>query len=409
MPEPSAARLDEIRALLTHLPGPDLDAGSAAATRERQLTKPAGSLGRLEELAAWLATWQGRHPPRIDHPRTVVFAANHGVAARGVSAYPASVTAQMVQNFIAGGAAVNQLCRAVDADLRVYEMNLDTPTTDIVEAPAMSEEECARAIAYGMMAVEPGIDALAVGEMGIANTTIAAALCMALFGGDAAEWTGPGTGVVGAALEQKREVVAAAVARHRPEAGDPFELLRRLGGLEFAAMAGAILAARMGRVPVVLDGVSAGAAVAGVAEGDEEDRGADPDIDEIEGEAGEEIIGAEDIPEQHRPHALEHIGRGQGPAHRLQPAGQRRHRVIDAGQRRDREDDGPGEALRAHAVTQDAAADRQAEAPAHRRQHDDKGDERQPHREDRIIVERDRQQRRRHDTDRHPDDAHREQ
>src|SRR5437870_302659 len=265
MPEPVAS-LDEIRALMAHLPGPDLEAGTAAATRERQLTKPAGALGRLEELAAWLATWQARHPPRIDHPRTVVFAANHGVAARGVSAYPAAVTAQMVQNFIAGGAAVNQLCRIVDADLRVYEMNLDTPTADIVEMPAMSEAECARAIAYGMMAVEPGIDALAVGEMGIANTTVAAALCMGLFGGDAAEWTGPGTGIVGAALEKKREVVAAAVARHRPVdqggASDPFDILRRLGGLEFAAMAGAILAARMGRVPVVLDGFCAGAAAA---------------------------------------------------------------------------------------------------------------------------------------------------
>ena len=257
-----APRLDEIRALLAHLPGPDLDAGGAAATRERELTKPAGALGRLEELAAWLATWQARHPPRLDHPRTVVFAGNHGVAARGVSAYPAAVTAQMVQNFIAGGAAVNQLCRVIDADLRVYEMNLETPTADIVDGPAMSEEECAGAIAYGMMAVEPGIDALAVGEMGIANTTIAAALCLALFGGEAADWTGPGTGVAGAALDQKRAVVAAAVARHRAEADEPFELLRRLGGLEFAAMAGAILAARMGRVPVVLDGFSAGAAAA---------------------------------------------------------------------------------------------------------------------------------------------------
>ena len=269
MPEP-AASLDEIRTLLAHLPGPDIEAGSAAAAREARLTKPEGALGRLEELAAWLATWQGRHPPRIEHPRTVVFAANHGVAARGVSAYPAAVTAQMVQNFISGGAAVNQLCRVVDADLRVYEMNLDTPTGDIVEGPAMTEEECARAIAYGMMAVEPGIDALAIGEMGIANTTVAAALCMGLFGGEAAEWTGPGTGVAGAALQNKRKVVAAAVARHRSgtkpgtgdKAGDPFEMLRQLGGLEFAAMAGAILAARMGRVPVVLDGFSAGAAAA---------------------------------------------------------------------------------------------------------------------------------------------------
>ena len=261
MAEP-VANLDEIRSLLAQSPGPDLEAGAAAAARQAQLTKPAGSLGRLEELAIWLATWQARHPPRLDHPRTLVFAGNHGVAARGVSAYPASVTAQMVQNFVAGGAAVNQLCRVFDAGLKVYEMNLDTPTGDIVEGPAMTEEECGRAIAYGMMAVEPGIDALAVGEMGIANTTIAAALCLALFGGDAAGWTGPGTGVVGAALEKKREVVAAAAARHRPEAGDPFDVLRRLGGLEFAAMAGAILAARMGRVPVVLDGFCAGAAAA---------------------------------------------------------------------------------------------------------------------------------------------------
>src|SRR5438477_12837795 len=198
MPEPAvslpavslpAISLEEIRALMAHLPGPDLEAGAAAALREAQLTKPAGALGRLEELAAWLATWQARHPPRLDHPRTVVFAGNHGVAARGVSAYPPAVTAEMVQNFIAGGAAVNQLCRTVDADLRVYEMNLDVPTGDIVDGPAMTEEECGRAIAYGMMAVEPGIDALAVGEMGIANTTIAAALCLALFGGDAAIWT----------------------------------------------------------------------------------------------------------------------------------------------------------------------------------------------------------------------------
>src|SRR5579862_1605807 len=225
------ANLDEIRALFGHLPGPDLEAGTAAALHERQLTKPAGALGRLEELSHWLATWQGRHPPLLDHPRTCVFAGNHGVAALGVSAYPAAVTAQMVQNFITGGAAVNQLCRSVDADLRVYEMNLDEPTGDIVAGPAMSEEECARAIAYGMMAVEPGIDALAIGEMGIANTTVAAALCLALFGGDAAAWTGPGTGVVGAALANKREVVAAAVAHHQAEMGDPFDVLRRLGGL----------------------------------------------------------------------------------------------------------------------------------------------------------------------------------
>ena len=251
-----------MRALLAQLPGPDLEAGSAAAARQAQLTKPPGSLGRLEELAIWLATWQARHPPRVEHPRTVVFAGNHGVAARGVSAYPASVTAQMVQNFIAGGAAVNQLCRIVDADLRVYEMNLDQPTGDIAAGPAMSEEECAKAMAYGMMSVEPGIDALAVGEMGIGNTTSAAALCAALFGGDATLWTGPGTGVVGESLDNKRRVVGEAVALHRPAASDPFDMLRRLGGLELAAITGAVMAARLGRTPVVLDGYAATAAAA---------------------------------------------------------------------------------------------------------------------------------------------------
>jgi nicotinate-nucleotide--dimethylbenzimidazole phosphoribosyltransferase len=254
--------LDEIRALMTHLPGPDLAAGSEATLHQAQLTKPAGALGRLEELAIWLATWQARHPPRLDHPRTLVFAGNHGVAARGVSAYPAAVTAQMVQNFIAGGAAVNQLCRVFDVGLKVYEMNLDRPTADIVVEPAMSEEECAKAMAYGMMAVEPGIDTLALGEMGIGNTTTAAALCGGLFGGDAEMWTGPGTGVAGAALEAKRAAVGEAIARHRPAASDPFDLLRRLGGLELAAITGAVMAARLGRVPVVLDGFVSTAAAA---------------------------------------------------------------------------------------------------------------------------------------------------
>jgi nicotinate-nucleotide--dimethylbenzimidazole phosphoribosyltransferase len=252
--------LDEMRALLRELPGPDLEAGTAAALREAHLTKPAGALGRLEEIAAWFATWQGKHPPVLHRPRTAVFAANHGVAARGVSAYPAAVTAQMVANFVAGGAAINQLCRSVDADLRVYEMALENPTQDFTETAAMDEAECARAMAYGMMAVEPGIELLALGEMGIANTTAASALCCALFGGSAAEWVGPGTGVAGEALRHKIAIVDAALALHRPDLGDPFDALRRLGGLEFAAIAGAIMAARLARVPVVLDGFACTAA-----------------------------------------------------------------------------------------------------------------------------------------------------
>jgi nicotinate-nucleotide--dimethylbenzimidazole phosphoribosyltransferase len=246
--------LEEIRRLFAEFPGPDLEAGTAAAEREARLTKPAGSLGRLEELSRWLAIWQGQHPPRVEHPRTAVFAGNHGVAALGVSAYPSEVTAQMVQNFVSGGAAVNQLCRVFDADLRVYEMALEQPTKDFTQEPAMDDGECARAMAYGMMAVEAGVDVLCLGEMGIGNSTSAAALANALFGGAAEDWTGPGTGVAGAALTAKIEVVRAGVARHADKADDPLALLAALGGQELAAIAGAVIAARIARMPVVLDG-----------------------------------------------------------------------------------------------------------------------------------------------------------
>lgn len=257
-----APTLAEIRRLLSELPGPDLESATTVMQREIQLTKPQGSLGRLEELTVWLATWQGRNPPRVDHPRVAVFAGNHGVAALGVSAYPASVTAQMVQNFIQGGAAVNQLAAQADADLRVYELDLDSPTADFTQGPAMTEEACARAIAYGMMAVEPGVDVLCLGEMGIGNTTSAAALSLALFGGEAVDWVGPGTGLDAAGLARKTAVVAAGVAANADGLADPFEALRRLGGYELAAMVGAIMAARLGRVPVVLDGYVATAAAA---------------------------------------------------------------------------------------------------------------------------------------------------
>lgn len=254
--------LDEIRALLPAMPDADHEAAEAAAGREATLTKPAGSLGRLEEITAWLAAWQGRHPPAVDHARVCVFAGNHGVAARGVSAFPQEVTAQMVQNFVNGGAAVNRLCEIADADLRVFEMDLEHPTADFTEGPAMTDEACARAMAYGMMAVEPGIDLLCLGEMGIGNTTVAAALCLALFGGEAVDWTGPGTGVAGEALTRKTAVVAEGAARHAEARNDPLDIMRRLGGNELAAIAGAVLAARMGRVPVLLDGFASTAAAA---------------------------------------------------------------------------------------------------------------------------------------------------
>ncbi len=251
------ADLDEIRGLMRALPGPDAGSAEKARAREAQLTKPAGALGRLEALAEWAAAWQGRHPAKLDRPRVAVFAANHGIAARGVSAYPPEVTAQMVANFQRGGAAVNQLCLAHDAELRVYEMALDHPTNDFTAEPAMGEADVATALAYGMMAVEEGVDLLCLGEMGIGNSTSAAALAHALFGGTAEDWTGPGTGVAGEALAAKVKAVADGVARHGAEIADPFDALRRLGGLELAAIAGAVVAARMGRVPVILDGYAA--------------------------------------------------------------------------------------------------------------------------------------------------------
>ena len=250
----SIASFDEVRLLIDELPGPDYDSRSAALEREAKLTKPEGALGKLEQIVPWLAAWQGEYPPKINHPRTAVFAANHGVANLGVSAFPSSVTEQMVQNFISGGAAVNQLCKVFDSDLRVYELALDQPTNDFTKGPAMSEEECAHAMAYGMMAVEPGLDILCLGEMGIGNTTSASALSLALFGGNAKDWVGSGTGISSDSLVKKIKIVQQACELHGNMKGDPLAIFAALGGLELAAIAGAILAARLAKVPVVLDG-----------------------------------------------------------------------------------------------------------------------------------------------------------
>jgi nicotinate-nucleotide--dimethylbenzimidazole phosphoribosyltransferase len=259
----SISSVADIRALLASLPGPDAAAEGAWAAREPQLTKPAGSLGRLEEVSGWLSAWQGRHPPRMDAPAARVFAGNHGVAALGVSAFPAEVTVQMVANFRHGGAAINQLCKTFGIGLDVLALDLDRPTADFTKGPAMDEAEFVAAFRAGMDSVPDGADVLVVGEMGIGNTTPAAAISAALFGGEAADWTGRGTGVEGGALARKIEVVAEGVARHKGQ--PPLEILRRLGGRELAAMAGAVLAARLKRVPVLLDGYVTTAAVAPLA------------------------------------------------------------------------------------------------------------------------------------------------
>jgi nicotinate-nucleotide--dimethylbenzimidazole phosphoribosyltransferase len=253
---------DDIRALIATMPGPDADAVAQTRARDKELTKPPGSLGRLEMIVEWLAAWQQRHPPKVERPVVAVFAGNHGVVAQGVAAYPQAVTAQMVANFQSDGAAVNQICKTFDLGLKVFELALEVPTNDITQDAAMSEKDCAATMAYGMEAISNGCDLLCIGEMGIGNTTIAAALACGLFGGTGADWVGPGTGVDGEGLKRKASAVDRAIALHKESLGDPLEVLRRLGGRELAAMAGAILGARMNHVPVLIDGYVATAAAA---------------------------------------------------------------------------------------------------------------------------------------------------
>ena len=253
---------DDIRALLNNLPEADADAVAATRARDNQLTKPPGALGRLEDIVEWLAAWQQQSPPKMERPVVAVFAGNHGVVAQGVAAYPQAVTAQMVANFQNDGAAVNQMCKTYDLGLKVFELALEVPTQDITQGAALEEADCAATMAYGMEAVAGGCDLLCIGEMGIGNTTIAAAIAHGLFGGKPEDWVGPGTGVDAMGLQRKASAVARAVELHREHLDDPLEVLRRLGGRELAAMAGAILSARMNKVPVLIDGYVATAAAA---------------------------------------------------------------------------------------------------------------------------------------------------
>lgn len=257
----SGLPFDDFRNLLNNLPGPDVEAVEKVRLRDGQLTKPPGSLGRLEEIAEWLAAWSGKSPA-VTRPLVAIFAGNHGVVKKGVSPFPSEVTAQMVENFAAGGAAINQICIANDFGLKVFDLALELPTKDISEEAALDEKSCAATMAFGMESIAGGTDLLCIGEMGIGNTTIAAAIYYALYGGSAAEWVGAGTGAVGAVLATKIDVVEKAVALHKPHLNDPLEIMRRLGGREIAAMAGAILAARIEKVPVIIDGFVATAAAA---------------------------------------------------------------------------------------------------------------------------------------------------
>ncbi|RWM84857.1 MAG: nicotinate-nucleotide--dimethylbenzimidazole phosphoribosyltransferase [Mesorhizobium sp.] len=257
--------LDELRAACLDMPNGSDAAASAVARRQDTLTKPQGSLGRLESIAAWLARWQGRDMPQLDRVKILVFAGNHGVTAQGVSAFPPEVTVQMVANFAGGGAAINQLARIAGAELDVIALDLDRPTGDFTQVPAMDDEAFLAAVSTGYGAVTKDLDLVCFGEMGIGNTTPAAAISAALFGGGAEKWTGRGTGVDDAGLVRKITAIEAGLKRHAEAFADPLGIAAALGGRELAAILGATLAARHLGVPVLLDGFVCTAAAAPLA------------------------------------------------------------------------------------------------------------------------------------------------
>ena len=248
--------------ILCNLPEPDVAVQEAAVQRNAQLTKPPAALGRLEELAAWYCGWRGDARPVEIHPQVIVFAGNHGMAARGVSAFPTDVTAQMVENFRAGGGAINQLAKTFGARMDVRALSLDRPTRDFTTGPAMTEAELIEALQVGWNAVDANCDLLVPGEMGIGNTTSAAAIALALFGGAARDWVGAGTGVDADGIALKSRIAAEGVAQNPSARDNGLEALRCLGGRELAAMAGAITRARVLRIPVILDGFICCAAAA---------------------------------------------------------------------------------------------------------------------------------------------------
>jgi nicotinate-nucleotide--dimethylbenzimidazole phosphoribosyltransferase len=283
---PSAA--ESVTAAAGHIPPLDEGLRPAAQQKIDAKTKPLGALGTLESLAVQLALIQQRLNPRLDRKAVFVFAGDHGVAAEGVSAFPAEVTLQMVANFLAGGAAINVLCRHHDIDLHVVDIGVnadfeDHPalirkkirrgTRNFAQGPAMSSGEAVAAVEAGMAVIaeqstRQRIDIVGLGEMGIANTTSAAAIISAVTGIDPADATGRGTGIDDAVLAHKTDVIARALALHRPDPSDGLALLQAVGGFEIAGIAGAALAAAAAGTAVVLDGVisTAGGLVAACLE-----------------------------------------------------------------------------------------------------------------------------------------------
>jgi len=252
----------EFEELLALLPMGSESAVMDVQARDAQLTKPAGSLGDLEKMVEHLARWQEKPMPTLTNPMVAIFAANHGVTAQGVSAFPPEVTVQMVANFTNGGAAISQICALNELNLRVFELALEVPTGDFTQEAAMDDKACAATLAYGMEAIAGNPDLLCIGEMGIGNTTSAAAIYAALFGGDGDEWVGRGTGVDDEGLKRKASAVDRGLELHKDHLNTPLDALARLGGREIAAMVGAIIAARHNKIPVIVDGFVATAAAA---------------------------------------------------------------------------------------------------------------------------------------------------
>ena len=275
-PLPEREREQNLESLLARIGSPDPGLALVAQRRLDRLTKPQGSLGRLEELAARVVVITGNAEPRIDAPVIFTLAGDHGVVAEGVSAYPQAVTAQMVENFCRGGAAVNVLAHEVGARVIVADLgvagelsshpalvrrNVARGTRNLALGPAMTREEALAAIAAGATLVaEAAPDCVGTGEMGIGNTTAASALTAALTGADPRAVTGRGTGVDEATWTRKVEVIHRALAANRPDPRHPLDVLAALGGLEIAGLVGVMLAGAARRVPVVLDGFIATAA-----------------------------------------------------------------------------------------------------------------------------------------------------
>jgi len=258
-----------LAALLEGLPGPDAASRAAVTARAATVLRPTGALARLDEVAAWLAAWQRTERPAVERPYAIVFAADHGVAAAGVSAYPAEVTVAMLDALEKGAATSAAMARALGVVLDVVDVGVARPTGDLRIEPAMDAERFDDAVEAGIEAVEravaAGADLLVFGEMGIGNTTAAAAVAATLYDEPAADWCGRGTGLDDAGLARKVEAVEACRARVRAGTDDPIEILREAGGAELAAIAGATVAARRRSIPVVLDGYVVTAAVAPLA------------------------------------------------------------------------------------------------------------------------------------------------